>query len=262
MQEIQSLFEGAGGQFVISPGALAEKLTRVKALVFDWDGVFNDGVKNDAGSSTFSEVDSMGTNLLRFGLWLHQGRMPAAAVITGVHNGRALELVGREHFQAGYVQAKHKVAVLEHFLNQHGLQPPEVAFFFDDALDLSVAAVVGVRILVKRAANPLFTKYVLENHLADYVTGYESGRFAVREACELLLGLLGRYDEVMAERLRYFPVYDDYYTARQAIVPQLWRIENQVINPYLAEKAVEKATQNAADPPPSVSKAADSSNPQ
>lgn len=253
MQEIQALFESTGGLFVVPPEVLAGKLAHVKALVFDWDGVFNDGAKNETGSSTFSEVDSMGTNLLRFGLWRHQGRMPASAIITGVHNGRALELVGREHFHAGYVQAKHKVAVLEHFLNEHRLQPHEVAFFFDDALDLSVAAVAGVRILVKRAANPLFTKYVLENTLADYVTGHQSGQFAVREGCELLLGLLGRYDEVMAERLRYFPVYDAYYAARQAIVPQLWRIENQVINPYLTEKAVEKATQNADAPPPSDS---------
>jgi 3-deoxy-D-manno-octulosonate 8-phosphate phosphatase (KDO 8-P phosphatase) len=252
MLELQRIFENLGGWFVTPPDALAEKLGRVKALVFDWDGVFNDGVKDDSGSSTFSEVDSMGTNLLRFGLWLHQGRMPAAAIITGVQNGRALDLVGREHFHAGYVQAKHKVAVLEHFLNQHGLHPHEVAFFFDDALDLSVAAVVGVRILVKRSANPLFTNYVLENNLADYVTGHESGRFAVREGCELLLGLLGRYDEVMAERLRYFPLYDAYYAARQAIVPQLWRIENQVINPYLAEKAVEKATEHADAPPSSA----------
>lgn len=251
MPELQNLFEKMGGRFVTLPDVLAEKAARIRAVVFDWDGVFNDGVKDESGSSTFSEVDSMGTNLLRFGLWLHQGRMPASAIITGVHNERALELVGREHFHAGYVQAKHKVAVLEHFLNQHGLQPHEVAFFFDDALDLSVAAVAGVRILVKRAANPLFTNYVLANDLADYVTGHESGRFAVREGCELLLGLLGRYDEVMAERLRYFPVYDDYYAARQAIVPQLWRIENQVINPYLAEAAVEKATAHADTNPPS-----------
>lgn len=257
MENIREVFEKTGGYFATPSPELAEKLTRVKALVFDWDGVFNDGVKTEAGSSTFSEVDSMGTNLLRFGLWLQQGRMPAAAIITGVHNGLALDLVNREHFHAGYVQAKHKVAVLEHFMNQHGLHPSEVAFFFDDALDLSVAAVVGVRVLVRRSSNPLFTNYVLENNLADYVTGHESGRFAVREGCELLLGLLGRYNEVMAERLRYFPVYDQYYVARQAVMPQLWRIENQVINPYLAEKAVEKATRNADAPPPS-----DSPNPQ
>ena len=252
MQHLQTIFEDLGGHFATPAPELASKLSCVKALVFDWDGVFNDGVKNEAGSSTFSEVDSMGTNLLRFGLWLQQGHLPAAAIITGVHNGLALELVNREHFQAGYVQAKHKVAVLEHFMNQHGLHPAEVAFFFDDALDLSVAAVVGVRILVKRSANPLFTKYVLQNGLADYVTGHESGRFAVREGCELLLGLLGRYDEVMAERLRYFPVYDQYYAARQAVVPQLWRIDGGVINPYLAEKAVEQATKNADVPPNSA----------
>ncbi|GAB3895088.1 phosphatase [Spirosoma agri] len=225
MIDIEQTFTALGGQFVTAPDVLTEKLKAVRAIVFDWDGVFNDGVKTEAGSSSFSEVDSMGTNLLRFGFWLHHGgQLPAVAIITGVINGLADALVRREHFHACYSQAKNKVEVLAHFLDQHKLQPSEVAFFFDDALDLSVAQVAGVRIMVRRNANPLFTDYVIRNGYADYVTGNESGHFAVREGCELMLGLLGQFDSVMGERLRYRPVYDQYYQQRQAIEPSYWLV--------------------------------------
>ncbi|MFD2933274.1 phosphatase [Spirosoma flavum] len=225
MSEIEQIFSALGGQFITPADALAEKLRSVRAIVFDWDGVFNDGIKTESGSSSFSEVDSMGTNLLRFGLWLHHGgQLPAAAIITGVTNVLAETLVRREHFHACYSQAKHKVDVLTHFLNQHNLKPQEVAFFFDDALDLSVAEVAGVRIMVRRSANPLFTNYVVKNGLVDYVTGSQSGQFAVREGCELILGLLGQFDTVMAERLRYQPLYDQYYQQRQAVEPTYWTV--------------------------------------
>lgn len=225
IQATEQLFTGLGGQFVTPAVELAQKLQSVWAIVFDWDGVFNDGVKTGSGSSTFSEVDSMGTNLLRFGLWLHHGeQMPVAAVITGVTNTLADHLVGREHFHACYSQAKHKIEVLTHLMDQHGLQPSEIAFFFDDALDLSVAEVVGVRVLIHRRANPLLTNYVVNNHLTDYVTAHTSGQWAVREGCELLLGLLGQYEPVMAERLRYRPVYDRYYAQRQRIDAAYWTV--------------------------------------
>ncbi|UHG92451.1 phosphatase [Spirosoma oryzicola] len=225
MNDIEKIFTGLGGQFVTPVDALTEKLRAVRAIVFDWDGVFNDGVKTGSGSSSFSEVDSMGTNLLRFGFWQHQnGQLPVVAIITGVINELADALVRREHFHACYSQAKNKVEVLAHLLDQHKLQPHEVAFFFDDALDLSVAEVAGVRIMVHRKANPLFTRYVVQNGYADYITGSESGHFAVREGCELMLGLLGQFDSVMLERLRYRPVYDRYYQQRQAIEPSYWLV--------------------------------------
>ena len=222
---IEQTFSALGGQFITPVETLTEKLRAVRAIVFDWDGVFNDGIKTEAGSSSFSEVDSMGTNLLRFGFWLHHGgQLPVAAIITGVTNGLAETLVSREHFHSCYSQAKHKVDVLTHLLHQHNLQPHEVAFFFDDALDLSVAEIAGVRIMVRREANPLFTNYVINNGLVDYVTGSQSGQFAVREGCELMLGLLGQFDSVMAERLRYRPVYDQYYQQRQAIESTYWTV--------------------------------------
>ena len=78
--------------------------------------------------------------------------------------------------------------------------------------------------MIRRSANPLFTRYVIDNGLVDYITGSQSGQFAVRESCELLLGLLGQYDVVMQERLRYHPIYNDYYQQRQAIEPSYWTV--------------------------------------
>lgn len=236
---IEQTFTALGGQFITPVDALTQKLRSVRAIVFDWDGVFNDGTKTGTGSSSFSEVDSMGTNLLRFGFWLHHNRqLPVVAIITGVTNVLADGLVQREHFHACYSQAKNKVEVLAHLLDQHQLQPQEVAFFFDDALDLSVSEVAGVRIMVRRNANPLFTNYVIQNGYADYVTGSQSGQFAVREGCELMLGLLGQFDMVMAERLRYRPVYDQYYQQRQAIEPAYWLVGTAGPEPKLLPTSV------------------------
>ena len=63
---IPEAFKKIGGEFVISPEDLAHKLKNIKVLIFDWDGVFHAGHKNENRSSTFSEADSMGINMLRF----------------------------------------------------------------------------------------------------------------------------------------------------------------------------------------------------
>jgi 3-deoxy-D-manno-octulosonate 8-phosphate phosphatase (KDO 8-P phosphatase) len=41
---------------------LLRRLARTKAVLFDWDGVFNDGFKDAEGGSSFSEVGGMGVN--------------------------------------------------------------------------------------------------------------------------------------------------------------------------------------------------------
>ena len=72
MTDIAKLYRDLGGMFVCSPEELKQKLMNVKAFVFDWDGVFNNGQKQSSGGSHFSEVDSMGLNLLRFSHYLRK----------------------------------------------------------------------------------------------------------------------------------------------------------------------------------------------
>ena len=79
------IFQSMGAQFVTPPDRLQKKLIRIRALIFDWDGIFNKGEKGGGLTSHFTGPDSMGSSLLRFGLWLPQ-KKPMVAVITDVDN--------------------------------------------------------------------------------------------------------------------------------------------------------------------------------
>jgi 3-deoxy-D-manno-octulosonate 8-phosphate phosphatase (KDO 8-P phosphatase) len=214
---IQTLFEQAGGTFCIPITDIQRKLQSVKAFVFDWDGVFNDGSKRDLTGSGFSEPDAMGTNMLRFSYWLKTKTLPVTAIITGEENESALYVGKREHFSSLYFKASDKLKSFEHFLNQHKLVANQVAFVFDDVLDLSVAAQCGVRINVRRKANPLFNQYLLDNQLSDYMTGQVGGSQAVREACELLIGLAKNYNQAIAQRSQFSDLYKEYLATRQQV---------------------------------------------
>jgi 3-deoxy-D-manno-octulosonate 8-phosphate phosphatase (KDO 8-P phosphatase) len=214
--ETAQIFHNNGGTFLTPAAEIAAKLQDIRAFVFDWDGVFNDGTKNDQGSSPFSEIDSMGVNLLRFGWWTnHNKQMPVMAVISGERNALSFKLTQREHYDAGYFKIRHKIEALEHLMEAHNLQPHQVAFFFDDALDLSIAECCGLRIMIKHEGNPLFRKYVTDRHLADYITANRGGHHAIREATELLLGLATIYDQTIDLRRSYYPDYEQYLAERE-----------------------------------------------
>jgi 3-deoxy-D-manno-octulosonate 8-phosphate phosphatase (KDO 8-P phosphatase) len=202
------------GRFLAEPEALREKLAGIRAYVFDWDGVFNDGKKDEGGSSPFSEVDAMGTNLLRFNHYLRTGTTPVTAIITGEHSAAAYALAQREHFHGVYYGVRYKAAALQHICKEHGLAPEEVAFVFDDVLDLSAAALCGLRVMVYRECNPLLLDFAAERGLADYITSVSGGAHAVREASELLTGISGLYRETIEQRMHFADNYRGYLRQR------------------------------------------------
>ena len=210
-QHIKKHFKGS---FLIKPSALQKKLSQIKAYVFDWDGVFNDGQKNENGSSSFSEVDAMGTNLLRFNHYLRTGKTPVVAIISSEKNKAAFTLAEREHFDSAYYKVSLKTEALKHLCSIHKIKPTEVAFFFDDVLDLAAAKICGLRIMIGRQCNPLLTNLVKENNLADYITACGGSNHAIRESSELLTGLSGKYEETILQRMNYTKKYQDYLKIR------------------------------------------------
>lgn len=222
---VARLFEADGGVFATAPAEIARRLERVRALVFDWDGVFHEGRKGPGAPSGFAEPDSMGVNLLRFALWRRDGRLPVAAIVTGQADPAAAELAGRERFHALYVEVLDKAAALKHLREAQSLAPDEVAVVFDDVNDLGMAAESGVRILVARPGGPLTRRHALERGLADYVTGGDAKRHAVRETAELLLGLMGAFEAVARSRVAFDDTYRGYLAERSAIVTSrfAWR---------------------------------------
>ena len=212
---IQSIFESIGGRFVTQPEEIAQALQKCRGVVFDWDGVFNSGRKGAAVGSDFAEADSMGTNMLRYGLWRMAESLPFAAIISGENNKGAVGLANRERFNAVYTGAMDKRKVIEHLSNENDMEPKELICVFDDINDLGMAELCGVRLIVRRDASPLLVDYAVERSICDYVTG--GSQFAVREACELALGLLDIYAEVVQSRVSFDGEYQRYFDARQSV---------------------------------------------
>jgi hypothetical protein len=113
------VFGKLGGTFVTPVGTLVERARALRGLVCDWDGVFNHGAKGEGADSTYSEPDSMGTNLLRYALWRKNGELPIAALITGADNPSARTFAVREHFHAIYYGSRNKTASIEALCRTH-----------------------------------------------------------------------------------------------------------------------------------------------
>lgn len=216
-------FTEQGLRVIGSEKELLRRLARTKAVLFDWDGVFNDGFKDAEGGSPFGEVGSMGVNLLRFALWLRNGSLPKAAVITGQHNTFAERFAQRERLHGLYMGFSNKPDAFDAFLAKHGLEADEVAFVFDDAIDLPVAARCGFRVLIGSPATAWFMEQVVERGEADLVTGNSGGNNGLREATDALIALLGNGAEVIAHRAGFTETYQRYLAERQAIEPEFVR---------------------------------------
>lgn len=220
------IFETNGGRFLISESLLNSNLSRIKAFVFDWDGVFTNGEKDFELQSRFNEIDSMGTNLLRFSYFLKHKELPITAIISGENNKTAFTFTSRECFNANYFKVANKTDATKHLCENFGILPNEIAYVFDDVLDLSVAKECGLRIFISRKANSMLNEYVIKNKLADYITAAESGQFAVREASEVLMTVYGLFNEAVTQRINYSADYSNYISQRRTIKTKCFTVSD------------------------------------
>jgi 3-deoxy-D-manno-octulosonate 8-phosphate phosphatase (KDO 8-P phosphatase) len=230
--DIASLFTAKGANFLVKPEVIAHQLDRLKVIILDWDGVFNGGVKLADQGSPFSEVDSMGLNMLRFAYYLKHGFIPAVIIVTGENNHPALHLSKREHFDGVYIKMKNKLSALHHIEAEFGAKREETGFVFDDILDLDLATEATLRFYITRNANPLLNQYITDNGLAEYYTANSGKDNAVREISELCIGLLGNYTEVLKERVGYSARYQAYLADRNKINTQIFSWEEGQISEY------------------------------
>ena len=209
------IFKSNGGQFIIKPEQLHDKLLHTKAILFDWDGVFNSGEKGGLPSS-FSEVDSMGINMLRFGYYMILGHIPYTAIITGETNQAAFRWASREKFDHVLFQVKNKIELLPLLKKEQNIESDEILFVFDDILDLSLAKVAGTRFLVNRKSNPLFNAYCVKHELCDYLTYSAGEEHAIREISELILDSIAKFDDTIEERIQFDGIYSAFLQEKMA----------------------------------------------
>lgn len=237
--QITDRFRSIGGEFCIGAQELRERLEAVRLFLFDWDGVFNAGEKGKGATSLYAEVDTMGINMLRFGYYLKTGKIPLVGIITGQENHSAFHLAQREHFNFVYYQFRNKALALDHIEAEHQIQDQEVAMIFDDIADLVVARRIGVRFLVRCTAAVLFNDYVRKHNYCEYITGHEGNNNAVREICELVLGLRDTFEETIESRIAYSRTFQNYMQLRNQIRTSFFAGHNDQVLPTLitTEKA-------------------------
>jgi len=204
------------GEFIEDKNVIAKKLKNIKALIFDWDGVFHSGYKKSNKESSFSEADSMGINMLRFSYFLKDNTIPFTAIITGENNETADYFAKREHFDEIFLKVKNKIEILDWLTQHKGFTNEEVLFVFDDILDLSIAKVCGLRFMVNRDASFMLTSYCKKNQLCDYITKNTAENHAIREISEVAISLMGDYDQVIEKRINYDEDYLNYLEIRNS----------------------------------------------
>lgn len=158
-----------------------DRLSAIKLVAFDVDGVFTDGrfYLSDAGieSKSFYTQDGFGIRqVIRAGI--------AVAVISGRNSGaveRRMTELGVPYIVQG---CGDKVAALDEIVEQLSITTADCAFVGDDVPDLPALRHVGFSIAVANAVPQLHEE-------CDYTTSAPGGFGAVREVCELLLSSQG-----------------------------------------------------------------------
>lgn len=222
--------ENFKGVFVADASIIKQKLQRIKAFVFDWDGVFNNGRKDIEGNSSFSEVDSMGVNMMRFSYYLLHNKLPVCIIITGENNKLAISFAQREGFHSVFYKMINKKLALEYLCEQHDISAEEVLFVFDDVLDFPVAQRAGVRCMIGRSATTLLQEFAINNLLVDYITQNDGSKYAVREVAELIMMLQGNFETAIENRMHFTDKYKEYLSLRNSTATEFYFTkEHQII---------------------------------
>ena len=174
---------------------LKEKLKKIKAIVFDGDGVFFSGrvfVSPEKGEALKerSHIDGQGISLLRaigIRVALISGEKTGFIEKIGekvnslpsVKNGDWPEMGIFTGFQGGQ-----KVETIENWLKENGIGWQECAAMGDDLADYELLLKVGV------AAAPAQAEAVIKE-IADFVVPREGGNGAIRDLCNLILEAKG-----------------------------------------------------------------------
>ncbi|MFA5834332.1 MAG: HAD hydrolase family protein [Bacteroidota bacterium] len=156
---------------------LQRRLTKIKLLCTDVDGVLTDGGmyygEDGVEQKKFSTRDGMGLTLLRI-----------AGIITSIITSEQTKIVklraDKLKIKNLYQGVHRKMDVLDKIRKHYALEWDEIAYIGDDINDLEVLGKVGF------AATPS-DGCKWNKQLAHYVTERRGGDGCVREICDLIL---------------------------------------------------------------------------
>lgn len=175
---------------------MEERLKKIKAFVFDVDGVFTDGgILATADGDLFRVFDSKDS----FGLRMAYMKGYPVGVITGgvsesIRKRFRTCAVPEENI---YLGSRAKIEDFEHFCNKYSLKADEVMYFGDDLPDIPVMVACGCGVCPCDAVEEV-------KAIADYISPRLGGKGFVREALEMVMKLQGKWELDVEDYKRKF----------------------------------------------------------
>lgn len=162
-------------------GNFKEEIAKIRAFVFDVDGVFTDGgiwvLPDGDFARKYNSKDGYA-----IGHAIKKGYK--VAIITG-GRGKALEARFRMlGVDALYTACLDKILVLSEFMEANGLKPEEVMFMGDDLPDIEAMQHVGMPVCPADAVPEIV-------ETAKYVSQFRGGEGCIRDVVEQVLRARG-----------------------------------------------------------------------
>ncbi len=156
---------------------LRKKLSLIKLLVLDVDGVLTDGL---------IYIDSQGNETKRFnvkdglGIKLLQEAGIQISLISGGKSDSTIHRAQKLNIKYCYFEVKNKLKVLEEIKNLLEIKQSQVLYVGDDLNDLAVKDLIGIFVVPNDAVK------AVRDH-ADLILSKDGGKGAIRELSELIL---------------------------------------------------------------------------
>lgn len=165
---------------------LKEKVSQIKLVISDVDGVLTDGAIYKSGNDEFKKfnvTDGSGMAMAR------AAKLPIA-LISGRYS-EATEIRAKElRIEDVYNGTLDKIEPYLELKQKYNVQDDEIAYIGDDIIDLPVMQEVGVPIAVNNAIDSV-------KKIALYVTEKDGGNGAFREAIDWIITTQDRYDDIL-----------------------------------------------------------------
>lgn len=165
---------------------MTEKLNKIKAFVFDVDGVLTDG-----GILATPEGDLLRVFDSKDSFALRMAYMKGYHV--GIITGGVSESIKLRFRTCGvpmeniYLGSRAKIEDLQDFCNRHDITAEEIMYFGDDLPDIPVMLECGCAVSPCDAVPEALAA-------ADYVTTRPGGKGCAREMIEMVLKLHGKWE--------------------------------------------------------------------
>jgi 3-deoxy-D-manno-octulosonate 8-phosphate phosphatase (KDO 8-P phosphatase) len=171
---------------MISP-KLKEKLSALKLIAFDVDGVLTDGrimlMSDQREVKTFHVHDGLGLKALK-----------EAGVEIAIVSARQSVVVNQRMQELGIVRVfqgeRDKGTRLQKLAESLRIPLEQCGYMGDDLQDWPALKIAGIKFTVPNAVPELRER-------CDYISAQGGGQGAVREVAELILKAQGRWDDVL-----------------------------------------------------------------